>query len=116
VEEGAVGTSADLIDDIGLEIAVDGTGNVAALACGEREERMLGYQVEGVGRRSQGGGKSTTQEEIDNSHTSLGEESAETVVGVGLLALIGEVSIGLSSVLDAVTRLPLSKRGRGRPS
>jgi hypothetical protein len=34
VEERAVGTSADLIDDIGLEIAVDGTGNVAALACG----------------------------------------------------------------------------------
>jgi hypothetical protein len=56
VEERAVGTSADLIDDIGLEIAVDGTGNVAALACGEREERMLGHHTEGAGRRSQGGG------------------------------------------------------------
>lgn len=34
-------------------------------------------------------------------HTSLGEESAETVVGVGLLALLSEVSIGLFSVLVA---------------
>jgi hypothetical protein len=32
VEETAVGTSADLIDDIGLEIAVDGAGNVLSLA------------------------------------------------------------------------------------
>lgn len=32
VEQRAVGTSADLIDDIGLEIAVDGTGDVLALA------------------------------------------------------------------------------------
>ena len=33
VEERAVSTGADLIDNIGLEIAVNGTGNVAALAC-----------------------------------------------------------------------------------
>ena len=33
VEEVPVGTSADLVDDIGLEIAVDGTGNVLALTC-----------------------------------------------------------------------------------
>lgn len=33
VEERAVGTGADLIDDIGLEIGVDGTGDVLALAC-----------------------------------------------------------------------------------
>jgi hypothetical protein len=32
VEELTVGTSADLIDDVGLEIGVDGTGNVLALA------------------------------------------------------------------------------------
>lgn len=32
VEEGAVGTGADLIDDVGLEIGVDGTGDVLALA------------------------------------------------------------------------------------
>ena len=34
-------------------------------------------------------------------HTSLGEESAEAVVWVGLLALLSEVSIGLFSVLVA---------------
>jgi len=33
VEKAAVGTGADLIDDIGLEIAVDGTGDIFALAC-----------------------------------------------------------------------------------
>jgi hypothetical protein len=32
VEEGAVGASADLIDDVGLEIAVDGAGDIFALA------------------------------------------------------------------------------------
>ena len=32
VEEGAVGASADLIDDIGLEIAVDSSRNIFALA------------------------------------------------------------------------------------
>jgi hypothetical protein len=39
VEKGTVGTGADLIDDIGLEIGVDGTGNVLALTCevGEKE-------------------------------------------------------------------------------
>lgn len=38
VEKGTVGTGADLIDDIGLEIGVDGTGNVLALACQVGEE------------------------------------------------------------------------------
>ena len=33
VEERAVGTGADLVDDIGLEIGVDGTGDILALAC-----------------------------------------------------------------------------------
>lgn len=32
VEEAAVGTGADLVDDVGLEIAVDGARNVLALA------------------------------------------------------------------------------------
>lgn len=32
VEEGSVGAGANLIDDVGLEIGVDGTGNVLALA------------------------------------------------------------------------------------
>ena len=33
VEEAAVGTSADFIDNVGLEIAVDGSGNIFALTC-----------------------------------------------------------------------------------
>lgn len=44
-------------------------------------------------------------------HTSLGEESAEAVVGVGLLALLSEVSIGLSAMLVVDTRFPPKKRG-----
>jgi len=42
VEKGAVSTGANFINDIGLEIGVDGTGNVAALACqgGEKECEM----------------------------------------------------------------------------
>ena len=33
VEEVAVGAGADLVDDIGLEIAVDGSGDILALTC-----------------------------------------------------------------------------------
>jgi hypothetical protein len=33
MEEALVGTSADLIDDVGLKIAVDGTRDILALAC-----------------------------------------------------------------------------------
>lgn len=33
VEEGAVRAGADLIDDIGLKIGVDGTGDILALTC-----------------------------------------------------------------------------------
>nr|ACN31580.1 unknown [Zea mays] len=65
VEKTAVGTGADLIDNIGLKVAVDGARNVLAL-------------------------------------TSLGEEGAETMVGVILLALLGQVTIGLDTVLKAV--------------
>jgi hypothetical protein len=36
VEKVAVGTGSDLVDDIGLQVAVDGTGNVLALACWKR--------------------------------------------------------------------------------
>jgi len=32
VEEGAVGAGADLVDDVGLEIAVDGARHVLAVA------------------------------------------------------------------------------------
>lgn len=41
VEEGAVRTGADLVDDIGLEIAVDGTRDVLALACFARVRSMF---------------------------------------------------------------------------
>jgi len=33
VEEGAVRAGADLVDDVGLKIGVDGTGDILALAC-----------------------------------------------------------------------------------
>lgn len=33
VEQGSVSTSADFVDNVGLEIAVDGTRNIFALAC-----------------------------------------------------------------------------------
>jgi hypothetical protein len=68
MEKAAVGASADLIDDVGLKISVDGTWNIFSLA-------------------------------------SLGEESAESVVRVFLLAFFGQVSIGLDAVLKAV-KLP----------
>jgi len=42
-------------------------------------------------------------------HTSLGEESAESVIGVGLLALLSEESIGLSTVLVASVYLSARK-------
>jgi hypothetical protein len=33
VEEGAVGAGADLVDDVGLQIGVDGARDVLAIAC-----------------------------------------------------------------------------------
>lgn len=79
VEEVSVSTSSDLIDNVGLEIAVDGTGDVLALTWkrGRLDEGLRGHQ--GRGR----------------IHTSLGEESAEALIGVLLLALLSEVAIGL---------------------
>ena len=41
VEETAVGSGADLVDDIGLKIAIDGTGNVFALAFFDMLESAL---------------------------------------------------------------------------
>jgi hypothetical protein len=35
VEEGAVGSGADLIDDVGLQVGIDGAGDILALAWGE---------------------------------------------------------------------------------
>lgn len=78
VEKAAVGTGADLVDDIGLEITVDGTRDIFALAF--------------VG--------STVSDHLESSHgsyrhTSLREEGAEAVVGVSLLTFLGQVTIGL---------------------
>lgn len=79
MEQAAVGTSADLVDDIGLEIAVDSTGNVFAVAlC-----RMLA-RVSGLRERSGRGVR-----------TSLGEEGGEALVVVAGLALLSEVTVRL---------------------
>jgi hypothetical protein len=82
VEEGAVRAGADLVDDVGLKIGVDGTGDILALTCAE-----LVFGSGASGR---------------NVRTSLGEEGAEAVVVVQGLALLGEETIGLDTVLEAV--------------
>jgi hypothetical protein len=82
VEKGSVGTGADLVDDVGLQIGVDGTRDVLALACGWLA--MIFVIV------------------ISRRRTSLGEESAEAMVVVLGLALLRQVTIGLDAVLEAV--------------
>jgi hypothetical protein len=84
VEERPVGAGADLVDDIGLKIGVDGARDVLALACGVLA-RMSGVVPRWGCRR-----------------TRLGEEGAEAMVVVLGLALLGEVAIGLDAVLEAV--------------
>jgi hypothetical protein len=73
VEEGAVGASADLVNDVGLEIAVDGAGNVFSLA---------------LGSISTGSGES-------QSPTSFGKEGAEAMVVLLGFALFSEISVRL---------------------
>jgi hypothetical protein len=81
VEQAAVGTSADLVDDVGLEIGVDGAGNVFAvalncvLACAQ--------------------GRMEVVDDDDGERTSLGEEGRKAIVLVAGLALLSEVAIGL---------------------
>ena len=82
MEEGAVRAGADLVDDVGLKIGVDGTGDILALTCAEL---VFGNGASGRVVR-----------------TSLGEEGAEAVVVVQGLALLGEETIGLDTVLEAV--------------
>jgi hypothetical protein len=83
MEKAAVGASADLIDDVGLKISVDGTWNIFSLAwiqhaCQKTEiAKNIACLLQ--------------------MRTSLGEESAESVVRVFLLAFFGQVSIGLNS-------------------
>ena len=81
VEEGAVGAGADLIDDVGLEIAVDGAGHVLAVACKLKLACCCRRMVDSV-----------------LWHTSLGEESGETLVVAGGLALLSEETIRLCLV------------------
>ena len=88
VEQRAVGTSANLVDDIGLEVGVDRARHVLAVAC-----RACQYLVPQPGRIV--------------SHTGLGEESGEAVVVVVLLALLGEVAVRLDAVLEAVQLFPM---------
>lgn len=80
VEEAAVGAGTDLVDDVWLEIAVDGARNVLAVAYDKTlasELRQLSSVV---------------------SHTGLREEGGESMVIVGALALLGEVAIRLCTM------------------
>lgn len=80
VEQASVGAGADLVDDVGLEIAVDCSWDILALAC-----------VHPVSDRIRG----RAWHYVEVSCTCLGEESAEALIRVGGLALVGQVSIGL---------------------
>jgi hypothetical protein len=78
VEEGTVSAGADLVDDVGLEIAVDGARHVLAVAC----MRALALHSCRAARHC-------------IRHTSLGEESREALVVTSGLALLGKETIGL---------------------
>ena len=77
MEQTAVGTSADLVDDIGLEITVDGAGNVFAVALCRMLARVSGLK-DGLTVR-----------------TGLGEEGGEALVVIAGLALLSEVAVRL---------------------
>lgn len=83
VEQASVWAGPDLIDDVGLEIAVDGSRDILALACPMLDTVLTGSSLS-VGR---GRGKEL--------RTGLGEEGAEAVVRVLSFALVGQVAIGL---------------------
>jgi hypothetical protein len=76
VKEGAIGAGADLVNNIGLEITVDGAGDIFALAYSTMR---------------------TCLEEIERNCilTGLGEEGAEALIRFSGLAFLGQVSIGL---------------------
>jgi hypothetical protein len=40
MEQAAVGTGTDFIDDVGLEIAVDGTGNIFSLTYNAKTRQL----------------------------------------------------------------------------
>ena len=104
VEKAAVGAGTDLIDDIGLEVTVDGTGDIFALACcrpTQTSSECTSFRFSFLPLQS-------------FQRTSLGEESAEAGVGVSLLALLGQVSIGLlSQMVGQSYQIPIGdSRGR----
>ena len=80
MEEATVGAGADLVDDIRLEIAVDGARNVLAVAYDEMSEREMYSMC------------------LAGGHTGLGEEGGETMVIVGALALLGEIPVRLCTM------------------
>ena len=78
VEEGAVSAGADLVDDVGLEIAVDGARHVLAVACMGASVCLLWCEARHC-----------------IQHTSLGEKGREALVVTSGLALLGKETIGL---------------------
>ena len=93
MKEAAVGASADLVDDIGLEIGVDSPRDVLAVTCVGGVSNVVCIKV------------------VCDALTSLREEGAETLIGVGGLALLGEEAIGLTV---AVSKRPANKSRRGK--
>lgn len=78
MEEGSIGAGTDFVDNVGLEIGVDGAGNIFALAF-DRVRNQVERFRDRRGRLL----------------TSLGEESAEALIRFGGLAFFGQVSIRL---------------------
>lgn len=84
MEETSVSAGSDLVDYIGLKIAVDCARDVLSLACVVQGTRsQINSSTKGLAR---------------GARTSLGEEGAEAMVGVSGLALVGQVAIGLQRV------------------
>lgn len=75
MEQSAVGTSSDFVDNVGLEIGVDSSWNIFAATC---KTMSVSFVVAHHIRL-----------------TSLAEEGAETLIGIGSLSLLGQVTIGL---------------------
>jgi len=77
MKQASVGTSSDFVDDIGLEIAVDGSWDIFAIACASRSE-VARSRVQRL--------------------TCLGEEGAEALISICGLAFLGKITIWLPPV------------------
>lgn len=75
MEEGAIGSGTNFVNDIRLEIAVNCAGNMFALSC----PKMLTY----------------VNKIVVVKFTSLREEGAKTLIRFGSFAFFGQVSIRL---------------------